>query len=365
MAKISLIIRFGVLFIGLISYVRAQRGNEPPFYLDSESLLEISPYNIDQLVYNTSYPTLLEFYAPWCGYCKQLKPSVEKLASKIKAKNLPVQVGIVNCEDPNNAKLCSEYDVKGYPTLVTVSPKSLKKVGKNLKLSKKNYNVEVYSGEREYKPMLNYLLSKVKSKVNLVTDFHQLYNSLSAAASDSKISKPFILNIFDPAEKTKKAAALDDVLKTTQLQFAKSFDSFKVDVNTVSSISSVLCQEKADTPEAAKMCGELKDKVLQGHSFGSFLVLCDPRNEIFSPYESVEYSSYGKDLNAYEALNVKLSNWIVDNVGRANVTITDGPLSSKAELVQKSIFKNKYAKKKAKKGNKSKKNEEENYQDEL
>jgi len=60
----------------------------------------------------------VEFYAPWCGHCQQMKPAFEKLAKELKGF---VRVGAVNCEQQKG--LCAMEGVESYPTL------KLKKAG--------------------------------------------------------------------------------------------------------------------------------------------------------------------------------------------------------------------------------------------
>ena len=57
---------------------------------------------------------LVEFYAPWCGHCKQLTPKYEKLA-QVFAGEKDVLVAKVDATEEND--LANKYDVSGYPTI--------------------------------------------------------------------------------------------------------------------------------------------------------------------------------------------------------------------------------------------------------
>lgn len=59
----------------------------------------------------------MEFYAPWCGHCKTLKPAFEKAAQNLEGL---AQVAAMNCDDDQNKELCAAMGVKGFPTLKTV-----------------------------------------------------------------------------------------------------------------------------------------------------------------------------------------------------------------------------------------------------
>lgn len=57
---------------------------------------------------------LVEFYAPWCGHCKELAPKYEQLA-KVFAGEKSVLVAKVDATE--EASLAQKYDISGFPTI--------------------------------------------------------------------------------------------------------------------------------------------------------------------------------------------------------------------------------------------------------
>ncbi|KAK3276386.1 hypothetical protein CYMTET_15532 [Cymbomonas tetramitiformis] len=58
----------------------------------------------------------VEFYAPWCPYCKRLEPIWKELAEESSVNESGLQIARINAD--KYTEFMDRYDVEGYPTLI-------------------------------------------------------------------------------------------------------------------------------------------------------------------------------------------------------------------------------------------------------
>lgn len=144
--------------VAAVAFLSAVPTVQAGLYTKSSPVLQVDAKNYDRLIAKSNHTSVVEFYAPWCGHCQNLKPAYEKAA-----KNLDglAKVAAVNCDEDENKQLCGMMGVKGFPTLKIVRP-GKKKGSKPV--------VEDYNGERSAKAIVNAVVDKISNHVKRVTD---------------------------------------------------------------------------------------------------------------------------------------------------------------------------------------------------
>ncbi len=62
---------------------------------------------------NVSSQSVLIFYAPWCGYCKQSMDEFKQAVAQGQGN-----VVLIDATDTNNSSLVAQYNIKGFPTII-------------------------------------------------------------------------------------------------------------------------------------------------------------------------------------------------------------------------------------------------------
>ncbi|GLB40425.1 putative protein disulfide isomerase [Lyophyllum shimeji] len=73
-------------------------------------------HTFDSIALDPSKNVLVSFTAPWCGHCKNLKPTYEKVAATFKPESDCI-VANIDADDKKNSDLSKKYGVSGYPTI--------------------------------------------------------------------------------------------------------------------------------------------------------------------------------------------------------------------------------------------------------
>lgn len=74
---------------------------------------QVTDDSFESDVLNASGAVLVDFWAEWCGPCKQIAPALEEISTEMGDK---VTIAKINIDD--NPQTPSKYGVRGIPTLM-------------------------------------------------------------------------------------------------------------------------------------------------------------------------------------------------------------------------------------------------------
>ncbi|KAG4304918.1 hypothetical protein PORY_001593 [Pneumocystis oryctolagi] len=113
----------------------------------------VNQKKLEEIIKTSKHLSVVKFFAPWCGYCKQFAPAYSTFAEKVSDF-----INAVDCDDQANALLCSTYEVKGFPTVKLLIP------------SKNGLKVEDFQGQRTFNGLMDASVSKIPHFIEKIED---------------------------------------------------------------------------------------------------------------------------------------------------------------------------------------------------
>ncbi|KAL3538253.1 hypothetical protein ACH5RR_001619 [Cinchona calisaya] len=163
----------------LAEFVNGEGGTSVKIAAIPSNVVVLTSDNFNEIVLDEKKDVLVEFYAPWCGHCKNLAPIYEKVATAFKLED---HVVIANVDADNYKDLAEKYGVSGYPTL-KFFPKS-------------NKAGEDYDGGRDLDDFITFINEKsgtsrdakgqLTSKAGIVESLDSLVKEFVSASDEEK-----------------------------------------------------------------------------------------------------------------------------------------------------------------------------------
>ncbi|KIY43825.1 disulfide isomerase [Fistulina hepatica ATCC 64428] len=259
----------------LINFITSKTGVQsslPPPPPPDYQIVDV--HDFDSVVLDDAKDVLISFTAPWCGHCKQLKPTYNKVAADFKSEPNCLVVNI-DADDAKNKDIAKKYGVSSYPTI--------KFFGRG-----KKDEPEAYVGARTEEGFVKFLNERcdtfrtvgggLSEEAGRLPDFDTLANKFFIAATDAKgiilqeamslaetvgvAAKPYVhvmekmLNSTDDYL-AKEASRLEGLLKKRTLTPAK-LDEIKIKSNILRAFSAPeVSEETADEDAIGKDEAEL------------------------------------------------------------------------------------------------------------
>ena len=262
---------------------------------NDQNILEINEAEFNEKVVEASDNKLIvvDFWAPWCGPCKQLTPLLEKVM-----KDFPDKATLVKINIDDNQQIAAQLRIQSIPTVYAFKDRQV---------------VNAFQGVISEKQILEFLEKGLGSKLN--EDFNEFYEEIKVGISEGKLdeTKDLLLEFISNNPRELKAINyyLECLIELKQIDEVESFiESLEKEIQEKEEIKQIikkieiiknnmsgpniddLVKKLRDKPEDINLIIEVADKYFSMQNYKDcmdLLIINYPKNKNKVKEKMVEY----------------------------------------------------------------------------